>query len=208
MMVAKTATKEKKLHEGDYFEYNGYGFELVFWDPIEPTDMEYGVACIDFSESYAPDLDLIIGFIPQGATEKDVMKVIRDNFWKVQERIDINDQYDRLEPHYADEVFYRCGWCDRAVSNHEILVIKDGMMEGACCPFCGKPGPFTKEGPPYNSMAKKPFPKHPSKCTKPMVKSIPKKPTTKKAPSKDLKSSVGKRPMRKAPAKKVTPRRK
>ena len=55
---------------------------------------------------------------------------------------------------------------------------------------------------------KAPTKKMPSKCTKPMVKSIPKKPTTKKAPSKDLKSAVGKKPVKKAPAKKVTPRRK
>ena len=47
-----------------------------------------------------------------------------------------------------------------------------------------------------------------SKCTKPMVRSIPKKPAAKKAPSKDLKSAIGKKPARKAPAKKVTPRRK
>ena len=47
-----------------------------------------------------------------------------------------------------------------------------------------------------------------SKCTKPMVRSIPKKSAAKKAPSKDLKSAIGKKPARKAPAKKVTPRRK
>ena len=48
----------------------------------------------------------------------------------------------------------------------------------------------------------------PSKCTKPMVRSIPKKAPAKKAAPKDLKSSIGKRPVRKAPAKKVSPRRK
>ena len=47
-----------------------------------------------------------------------------------------------------------------------------------------------------------------SKCTKPMVKTIPKKAPAKKQASKDLKSSIGKRPVRKAPAKKVTPKRK
>ena len=135
---------KKELHEGDCFSYKGYDFQLCWWDPVAPGDMEYGISCIEFSETYAPDLDLIIGFVPPGSTENDVMKVIRENFWKVQNRIDINATYPTLGPKTFPNKVFHCQACDRRVSSEEILL--KGKMNQWVCPYCGTDGPFIIDG--------------------------------------------------------------
>ena len=136
--------RSKELHEGDMFLYDGWGFELLYWDPMYPDDYEYGVASTEFKEDYAPDLELIIGFVPQGATKKDVERIIAENFWKVQERIDYIDAAEKVTPDTGQYDWYQCEWCESTLADSEILYGYDENGYRAWeCPRCGRTGRFT-----------------------------------------------------------------
>ena len=136
--------RSKELHEGDCFTYKGWDFELFWWDPMRPGDYEYGIASMQFSELYAPDLELIIGFVPQGSTREDVEQIIAENFWKVQDRIDYIDASEKVAPPTRNPRFWTCGWCDRDVATDEILYSVDDKGKYVWeCPYCGRYGDFT-----------------------------------------------------------------
>ena len=141
--MRKGLKESKELHEGDCFFRNGHDFELLWWDPMDPTDPEYGIASMVFSELYAPDLEMIIGFVPQGSTRKDVEEIIDKNFWKVQERIDMLQGRPTVNNDQVHYKFYRCRFCDRSIADSEILLLPGGSWQ---CPACDSIGEFDYEG--------------------------------------------------------------
>lgn len=137
--------RNKELHEGDCFTYKGWNFELLYWDPIRPGDPEYGIASMQFSQEYAPDLELVIGFVPQGSTREDVEQIIAENFWQVQERIDYIDASARVAPPTKNPRFWTCEWCRRDVAEDEILDSIDNEGNRVWeCPYCGCYESFTQ----------------------------------------------------------------
>jgi hypothetical protein len=75
---------DSEIDEQDDFEYNGLLFKLVYLDAVESAGEtpEYAIECWDITD-YDGNPTYIGATVPLNATKADVMKAIKDNFWRL-----------------------------------------------------------------------------------------------------------------------------